>query len=98
MKLFHPGVKSFIGGFLLSTKLITHQYHLQKWAKIIVESNANGMTIHFFVRKRTFLAHIHYFLHTKSVRPLGSFWDTDTFILDSQPQDDEASTSMPSDS
>ncbi len=51
----------------MDTKLITRQYRLQKWAKIIAERNASGLPIQAFCLERDIARHA-YFYWLKSVR------------------------------
>lgn len=51
----------------MDTKIITRQYRLQKWAKIIAERNASGLTIQAFCLERGIARHA-YFYWLKRVR------------------------------
>ena len=51
----------------MDTKLITRQYRLQKWTKIIAERNASGLTIQAFCQKQGIARHA-YFYWLKRVR------------------------------
>ena len=51
----------------MDTKLITRQYRLQKWAKLIAERSDCGLTIHAFCQKRG-ISRNAYFYWLKRVR------------------------------
>ena len=55
----------------MNTKLITRQYRLQKWATIIAERNASGLTIHAFCQEHD-LSRNAYFYWLKHVRQAAS--------------------------